>query len=156
MTVRRPSQSAKEERSPDREQSFATSLDSGGQFLFEGADCVVVLDTWATANLVGFERATADVRAPPSSIWGHSRQWLAHHNRILDRKGLPGVPTYPASARCKFGDGRLGGGRHAADVPVGIADNRGKCAALVLEADIPALPRKGDLGAIGGQWDFSR
>ena len=46
--------------------------------------------------------------------------------------------------------------RHAADVPAGAAGNKGKCTAFVLEADMPALLRKGAVEALGGQLDFSR
>ena len=44
----------------------------------------------------------------------------------------------------------------AADFPVGIAGGREKSAAFWPEAEIPALLRKGSLGASGGQSDFAR
>ena len=81
---------------PECTQSFSTTLDLGVQFLFEEAASVVVLDIGAAANLACF-------------------RLLAHRNRILEREGFLRVPTYPAGARFKFGDGRLGEVRHAAD-----------------------------------------
>ena len=71
-------------------------------------------------------------------------RWLEHHNRVLQRKGFLLVATYPAFARFKFGDGRLGEVRRAADASVGIA----------LEVDIPAVSRQSALEAVGGQLDF--
>ena len=120
-----------------RYESFSTTLGLGGQFLRTGADSVAVLDTAATANLARF-------------------QWLGHHKKFLGREGFPRISTYLACAPFNFGDGRLGEARYAADPPVGIADCRGKFAASVLEADIPALLRKGVLGARGAQSDVSR
>ena len=61
------------------------------------------------------------------------------------------VSTYPAGARFKFGDGRLGGVRLAADLPLVIAGTKGEFTAFALEADIPALFRKGVLEALRGQ-----
>ena len=95
-------------------------------------DSVVVLDTGATANLVCF-------------------RWLGHHNTLLEQQGLPRVPTYPAQARFKFGDGRTGDVCFAADITVGIAGAKGTFTAFVLDADIPALLCKGALEALAGQ-----
>ena len=97
-------------------------------------DSAVVLDTGARANLVRFS-------------------WLQRHNRILERRGIPRVTTYPSQARFRFVYGRLGEVRYAADIPVGIAGNTGMFTASVLEADIPALLRKGAMEALGGQLD---
>ena len=80
--------------------------------------------------------------------------WLARHNRILDRRGNPRVTTYPSQAGFCLGDGRHGQEHHAADFPVGVAGHRGMFTAFALEADIPALLRKGAMEAIGGQLDF--
>ena len=66
------------------------------------------------------------------------------------------MASYPASARFKFGDGRLGEVLHEADIPAGIVGNRGKLTAFALEADIPASWRKGALEAIGGRLDIPR
>ena len=117
------------------EQSLATTADAGELFLVSPGDIVVVSDTGATANLV-------------------CSSCLPRHKRIPDRRGIPRVTTYPSKARFRFGDGRLGEIRRAADTSVGAAGNRGKFTALVLEADIPALLRGGASGALGGQLDF--
>ena len=56
---------------------------------------------------------------------------------------------YPTIARCKFGDGRAGEVKHAAEIKVGIARRRGASAAFVSEAAIPALLRKGAFEVLG-------
>ena len=66
------------------------------------------------------------------------------------------VTPYPAMARFKFGGGRIGEVKYAADIKVGFAGCRGVSTALVLEADIPALLRTGALGALGGQFNCER
>ena len=60
------------------------------------------------------------------------------------------ISFMPLTACFKFGDGRVYEVKHAADIEIGIAGRRGAFAALVLEADIPALPRKGALEALRG------
>ena len=120
MAARSPGQSVKTDGCPECDRSFSTALDLGGQFLYEAADSLGVLDTGATANLVCFG-------------------WPPRRNRTLEGKGVPRVSTYPACTRFKFRGGRLGEVRHDADIPVGIAGNVGKFAAFVLGADIPAL-----------------
>ena len=65
------------------------------------------------------------------------------------------VSTNPSSARLHFGDGRLGEVRRAADIPAGIAENKGKFPAFALDADFPALLRMGAMEAPGGQSDIS-
>ena len=82
--------------------------------------------------------------------------WLERQNRILERRGIPRVATYPSKARFRFGDGRLGEVRYAADIPAGIAGNRGVSTAFVLDADIPALSCRGSMEALGGQLGFFR
>ena len=85
---------------PVNVQSPSQSVkDEGIQFSFEKADSVVVPESGNLARFRG----------------------LARRNRILERRGFLRVSTYPACARFKFGDGRLGEARHAADVPVGTA-----------------------------------
>ena len=66
------------------------------------------------------------------------------------------VSTYPSSARFRFGDGCHGEVRHPADSPPGIARHTGKFPAFALDADFPALLRKGAMVALGGQLDFPR
>ena len=48
----------------------------------------------------------------------------------------------------------MGEARHAADITVGIAANKGSVTALESGADIPAFSRKGALADLGGQLDF--
>ena len=103
-------------------------MGAGGAFVISQEYSVVVLDTGAAANLVCFRS-------------------LAHHNRILERRGIPRVTTYPSQARFRFGDGRLGEVRHAAAISVGFT-------AFVLGGGVPALLRKGAMEALGGQLDF--
>ena len=119
------------------EQSFSTSLDPGCQLVCMRDDSVVVLDTGATANLACF-------------------RWLSRRNSLLEQKGFPRVLTYPAQARFKFGDGRAGNVCFAADITAGIAGAKGAFTACGLDADIPALLRKGASAALAGQSDFAR
>ena len=65
----------------------------------------------------------------------------------------PQISTYPACKRFLSVDGRLGEVRRAADITVGIAGRGGAATAVALEADIPALLRKGALEALGAQSD---
>ena len=81
-------------------------MDAGDLFLVSQGGSVVLQATGATANLV-------------------CASWLARHNRILERHGIPRVATYTAEARFRFSDVRFGEVRHAAYFPVGIAGNRG-------------------------------
>ena len=62
----------------------------------------------------------------------------------------------PSSARFKFGDGRTGEVKHAADSKVGVAGCKGACAAFVLGAEIPALVCEEALEALGAQLDFEK
>ena len=70
------------------EHSFSTSLSKNRPIFYAHNDSVVILDTGATANLVCFN-------------------WLAHHNTLLAKSGLPKEVSYPAHAMFKFGDGRM-------------------------------------------------
>ena len=137
VSVKKMEQPGIEEANSDNGQSFATTLDAGGLFSVSGSDSVVVLDTSHTANL-------ARCRS------------LEHHNRILQRKGYLRVTTRPASARFRFGDGRPGGVRRAAEIPVGIAGSKGGFTSFAPHADILALLRKGASEGWEGQLDFSR
>ena len=89
-----------------------------------GEDSAVALETGATANLAYF-------------------RWLGNRNSLLEKRGFRRVSTFWACARYKFCDGRLGEVRFAAGNPVGLAGCRGTFAACALEADIPAVLRKG-------------
>ena len=63
VSAQSPTQSAKDGMGPECEQSFSTTLDLGGHFLFEAADRVAPLGPRATADFAG-------------------SRWSAHHNRI--------------------------------------------------------------------------
>ena len=80
------------------------------------------LGAGATANLVCFK-------------------YLDNRNSYLPKVGGLKVNPYPAIDRFKSGDGRVGKGRHAAHIKVGIWGRGGARAAFVSDADIPALLR---------------
>ena len=91
---------------------------------------MAVLDTGAAANLACYK-------------------WLDTHNSVLERRGLEKAVPYSSNARFNFGDGRIGDVKHATDIEVGIARCKSTLAAFVLDADIPALLRKGGVGCPG-------
>ena len=111
------------------------ALEIGGQFFRAQGDSVIVLDTEGTANLVCVP-------------------WLGKHNSYLQRMGFPLTNAYPSTARFKYGDGRVGEVRYAAEIKVGIAGRRASVTALVMDADILALLRWGTLEAPCLQSDF--
>ena len=119
------------------EQSFVTTVHAGDAFMDSQEDRVAWLGDGATANLACF-------------------CWLAQHNRILERRGVPRVATFPSKAKFRFRDGRLGEVRHAADIPVWIVGNKRKFTAFARGGDVPALYREGAMEAIGGQLDYLR
>ena len=73
-----------------------------------------------------------------------------------EKAGRPHISTQPAQARFKFGDGRMGDVEIAADITAGIAGPKGAFTDFALDAEIPALLRKGALEALRGRSDFSR
>ena len=87
------------------EKSSSATLDMGGQWPCMGAESSVALKTGAAAKLARFWR-------------------LAYRNKLLEKHGLSRVSTYPTCARFKFGDGRLGEVRCAADIPARLAGSR--------------------------------
>ena len=109
----------------------------GGQFAASNSESAAVLDTGATANLVCYK-------------------WLGTRNSFLGRREMEKAVPYPSNARFKFGDGRIGEVKHAADIKVGVAGCKGAFTAFVLDAYIPALLRKGALEALGAQLDFEK
>ena len=119
------------------EQPYVAEVGAGDLFMVAQDGGAVVLDTGATANLVGYS-------------------WLARQNRILERRGTLRATTLPSKATFRFGDGRLGEERHAADIPVGNTGNRGMFPAFALDGDVPALLPKGALESLGGQLEFLR
>ena len=136
MSVQGTGQSVKDGGGAACEQSSPTSLDLCDQFMLAAADSVVVLDAGPTASNLVF-------------------RWLGRHRRMLERQCFPPVSTFLAYARFKFGNGRRGEVRRAADIPVGIGGVTGELTAVALEAGIPASLRKGVLGRLGAQLDFS-
>ena len=108
-----------------------------GQFSVVDARSVMVLDSGATANSVCY-------------------MWSERRNSIFGRWGVRRTEASPAWARFKLGDDRFGELRCAADIPAGIAGITGRLTAVVLEADIAALLRKGGLEAPGKQLAFPR
>ena len=101
------------------EQSCSTTLEAGSQLIRMKEGSVATLETGAAANLVCFRR-------------------LTHHNSPMGKVGLPRVETYPAKARLKFGGGRIGDARFAADITAAIAGARRNFTALVLDVGAPA------------------
>ena len=94
-------------------------------------DGVAALDPGATANLVRFSR-------------------LAHHSSILEKHGFPKVTTYPSEARCRFGDGRPGEVRRAADIPAWNAGNKGSSLRLRWSVTVQRCDAKGPQWLLGG------
>ena len=82
------------------DQSFPTTLDTGGLFMVSKEDSVAVLDTGAAANLV-------------------CSRLLGHHDQLLGSHGLQWLSTYPSRVTFRFRDGRLGEVRHATDTSGG-------------------------------------
>ena len=95
------------------------------------ADTAVVLETGGAANCVCFMR-------------------LGRRISILERWGVRRTETYYARAHFEFGDSRLGEVRCAVEILAGTAGGRRKFTAFALEADIPALSRKGASEALVG------
>ena len=92
--------------------------------------------------------AVLGIRATANTVCAN---WLVHRDEVFGRCGGPRADTYPACARHKFGDGLLNEVRCAADIPAGLAGNRGKFPAFAPDADIPASSCEGALEALGGQ-----
>ena len=118
-------------------ESFATTLEVGGQFVCARDDSMSVLDTGATANFVCFK-------------------WIQNHNTHKQKMGIPKVNSNPTAACFEIGDGRIGEARSAAEIKDGSAGRKGAFPASVLEADIPSLLRKGGLTALRGRLHFAR
>ena len=102
----------------------------GGQFVCVYDDSAVVLHTGAPANLVCFN-------------------CLENHNSHLQQVGIPPKMVHSTTARFKFGNGRIGEARYAADLKVGIAVRRGSIAVFALGEAIPASGSRGALEALG-------
>ena len=104
-----------------REGSFSTPVEPFSGFCLRKEDSVAVPDTGAAANSACFTL-------------------LKRHKSVFER-----------CAKFKFGVGRMGGIRFAADVPAGIAVCPISLPFFLVDADMPALRRKGGVGVIGGK-----
>ena len=124
MSAQGPGQPREDDGSTSCEHPFSATPDADCQFVFEETGSAAVLAARATASVLCSRRS-------------------GRHNRISAQNEFPQLSTYPGCARFKFGDGRLGEVRCAADNPVGIAGTTGKLTAFATEADIPALLRRG-------------
>ena len=51
---------------------------------------------------------------------------IERQNQLLEKSDYPEVSSYPSTALFRSGDGRLGEVRHAADIPAGLARNKGE------------------------------
>ena len=83
-------------------------------------------------------------------------RWLDRRDFLLEQHKFQRVPAYPSQTQFHFSDGRVGDVRYAADIPAGVAGDKGKLTAFDLDADIPALLCKGAAEALRGKWIFSR
>ena len=108
-----------------REGSFPFSVGPFPGLYAHGVESAAILNTGAAANLACFRR-------------------LRRRNAVLAKFGAPIERTKPTPARLKFENARF-----AADVPLGTAGRRGTVTTFLLEADIPALIRKGALESFG-------
>ena len=102
-----------------------------------GPECPskVILDTGATANLVGVS-------------------CLDNHNAILKALGRPQAKITPAFAIFPSGDGRVGGAHRAAIIPIAIVGYTRHFMAYLVDADIPALSGKEALVTLGAHLNF--
>ena len=114
---------------------YATSLGLDASCGGLGCPSKVILDTGASANLVG-------------------AGWLNNHNSILKALGRPPAKIMPAFARSRYGDGRVGDVRRAASIPIAIAGATGHFMANVVDADVPALLGKEASETLGGHLNF--
>ena len=98
-------------------------------------DSVVIIDTGASANLVG-------------------AKWLEKRNQILRSIGRPQARVKEAFASFRYGDGRIGNVHKAAIIPIAIAGCAGQFMAYVADAEIPALLGKEALETLGAHLNF--
>ena len=87
-----------------QEQSFPTTMELGGQFAVTPPESLAVLDTGSTANSVCYK-------------------WLGNRNLFLGKQGFARAGSYPSAAQFKFGAGRIGEVKRAADIIVGMASS---------------------------------
>ena len=109
---------------------YQTSINLGVASKSVVRDSVVIIDTGASANLVG-------------------AKWLEKHNLILRSIGRPQASVREAFASFRYGDGRVGDVHKAALIPLAIAGCTGHFMAYVVVAEIPALLEKAALETLG-------
>ena len=85
-----------------------------------GGSSKVILDTGASANLVG-------------------ASWLNNHNAILKASGRPQAKIAPAFASFRYGGGRVGDVHCAAMIPIAIAGHAGHFMAYVVGVAVEKL-----------------
>ena len=119
------------------DKSFATTLEFSGKYSAADAGSVVDPGTGAAANFAFFK-------------------WSGRHNSALGKFGVPPAQSFPAIEGFKFGNGRVGEVRFSADILAWTAGGRGEVAAFLMDADIPALLRKGEPQYLGRQLDPPR
>ena len=105
---------------PSAGNVYQTSINMGLALTSVAHDSVVIIDTGASANLVGAD-------------------WLEKRNLILQSIGRPQAGVREASASFRYGDGRTGDVHKAAITPISIAGCTGQVMAYVVGAEIPAL-----------------
>ena len=120
-----------------QKHSLPTTIELGGQFVGAESESVAVLDTGATAIFVCYE-------------------WLERRDLVLGEHGFPKAIPYLSAARFEFGVGGIGEVKNAADIKVGFAGCKDALEAFVLDAETPALLRKGALEALGDPLDFDK
>ena len=95
----------------------------------------VIIDTGASANLVGVNR-------------------LNNHKAILSALGRPLAKTAPAFASSRYSDDRVGDVYRAAIIPIAIVGNAGQFTAYVADAEIRALLGREALETLGRLLNF--
>ena len=118
----------------DRDSSggevYTTSVSLGLLSGSSVSDSTVIIDTAASANLVGVK-------------------WLNNPNATLRSLGRPPAKHKEALASFRYGDGRVGDVHNAAVIPIAIAGYTGQFMAYAVDADIPALLGKQALETLG-------
>ena len=120
---------------PPEGNVYQTSINMGIASKSVAHDSVVIIDTGASANLVG-------------------AKWLEKHNLILRSIGRPQASVREAFASFRYGDGRVGDVHKAALIPIAIAGCTGQFMAYVVDAEIPALLGKEALETLGAHLNF--
>ena len=115
--------------------AYSNLLGSGSADGGVGGSSRVILETGASANLVG-------------------ESWLNNHNAILKASGRPQAKITQSFASFRYGGGRVGDARRAAMIPIAIAGHTGHFMAYVVDGKIPALLGKEALETLGSHLNF--